>query len=569
MSCDWNDQLRENVAQALTAAICVLVQDGFEYNWLDYLPQKYIDGFWSPLPKRIVELLRDKPVLKCWNQDALAPPRRLAYLTGIFLHEASPLFEDTNVPTCYLAPKYLEDGYRHRLKELGLKPIAWSEMMDCVKADLRSRTSRLKRMALNGSWHLAFASFIQAALELAAERETARWIKKDLWGMEIIPLSDGTFASPSRTIYLPQVDQHDIPTNLGLLLVHPRALQTGLQQSLYQDLCVSECPPHIVCEKIMHFQLVGSRSLKSLPPETLVQHLKFLHYAGHKISRDDRGDLLVLSSWYKTRRLRDGIYFPSSDQYDTQGLLFAIYRPHSLFVDLDEEDLDTDIILHDSFLPQDYISTVSHGKTYLKWVQDVLGVRYFPPLTVNSVVFGSRSYSLSPILAKTLDIDSPKFLGVLRTHWSEEYSIEAQRAGKQFADKLREAQVSCTNGESRALKDTFYPTDSLRGTCLEMNIEDLIPFVKLPASASASESLNSSTSEEADWKFLDRFGVSFDSNLGFWFEALRLVRRQSIMSSRLSHGEASRIYESVGRIASHDTRGTIQVRTEYDLAMLD
>ena len=165
VSCQWNTKLRENIAKAFTDAMIQLaVNDKQHYEWLEYLPRSPIDGFWEPLPSLIFDTIKSQNLLKPYAEEELRPATDLSILPDSFLHEGTPLLDDTELfETCYLSPEYIERGFGTQLRSLGMRNLTWTKIVDRLQADLEEQISKLRTKALDDPWHISFAGLIEEA----------------------------------------------------------------------------------------------------------------------------------------------------------------------------------------------------------------------------------------------------------------------------------------------------------------------------------------------------------------------------------------------------------------------
>lgn len=520
-------------------AIQALIRIGQElpYRWLEYLPRSTIDGYLSPLPNRIFALLKERPVLRAWAENALAPPSRMHRLPSYFIHEQAPLLKDTGKPTIYLAPQYSALGLNTPLSSLGVKVIPWWEKIERLGHHVKNQQAVPESGALKDAWRDSFATFIEKALELSASSDQAKWIKRRLWDLPIIPLRD-RWARPSETVYFDQVEDQMIPTNLGLHLVNPDALTTGAQRRMYESLGVSHCDPKVVGDRIMKFQ-TQAVSTDSQVIRTFVDNLRFLHYTGRDIPSRDRPQLLAVTSENHIRRSMHELYFPSAKQYDTQKLLAGIREAKSSSI-----SLDCDIVLHQSFLSKECKAAFYHGLDWEHWLMENLSIRWYPPLTSKT----ARA-TLSPIMSATLMVDSTLFLGTLQAHWNTEYSLETILAGQAFLDHISSLPMLCVDGKRHALKDTFLPVEHLLELSGNLGVKSFLPFLDLPCPVFESH----------EWEFLEKFGVHSNSDLDYWLGSVRALRDAKDMPPQRKQESARRTYENLGRMANQESQQRIIV----------
>lgn len=506
--------------------------DGFSYSWLNFLPPEISTGPLSSVLEQIRALLWEESVLYAWSEEKLATPHRLRILPAFFIHDQQPLFHDTAEQTVYLSPRY-DNSLIPKLRDLGLEDLSWDELIARLSSDVLGSSSTLKCTPLDDDWHAAFANFIEKALVASAKPKNGlKRIANAIRGLPIIPLSDGTWAKPSETIYFPQLDDLNIPSDLAFDLVDPQALLTGAQRELYESLEVSDCDPSDVCARIINLHrrtsIKGSTSTTTL---NVLSHLQFLHKFSPSVSRNDRKMLIAETSNGKFRRAKSGLFFPSDHEYHAERLIDTVRLKDSTLITA----RDRDKVLHGEFMTPENIAVFHHGLKWEEWLAQILSIRYYP-----SLVGGSEEPSLSPIMSKVIEADSRIFLGTLRAHWVSSYASEVKNAGKVFVDYLRAQPVLCSDGSSRPLEKTFPPHPQLVQLADELGFRNFMPFLELSGSEFVLD----------EWKFLEKFDVQFGTDRDFWLQAIRSLKMAEYLPPDRIRSSARRIYEEIGRIAS-------------------
>jgi hypothetical protein len=164
VDCAWNDAIRDGVAQTFANAVAKFASNDhpLQYLWLDFLPNMPMEHPWKPLHPRIRELLKDMPILQTWKGRIFKRPSELRILLPQNLHGGGPIFDDLPNEQ-YLAPEY---GQRNEvLKELGVKVISWSELLDRVQADLIKAHSKMRSLAPDDEWHVSCTALLLRAFE--------------------------------------------------------------------------------------------------------------------------------------------------------------------------------------------------------------------------------------------------------------------------------------------------------------------------------------------------------------------------------------------------------------------
>ena len=543
VDCEWNGQLREGVALTYQWAIQQLIRDVYWRSWLHWLPEDKLERFWEPLPKLIFELLQSTRVLRVFGESSYRCPNDLRILPDHFLHDEEPLYPDTAGPTLYLSTSYSEAGMNSALSRLGTRILSDQEILDRVQAD---SGRLLGRYPLDGAWHVAFCEMMEKIWSHASSSRSMQNMKQRIKEMQIIPLVDLSWANSLSTTYFPTVEGQKIPVNIGVQLVSELALKTGTQGEMYRLLGVSECSPDIVKEKILYYQLEGSRYIDSFDCSDLLDQLRFLHYAGGDIQSNYKQSLLIPSR-SKIRRASTQNYFSSDDDFHTEQLIHALGR-----VDSGLDNLYTDFFLDDSFSPSRHVDVYHHGLTWEQWLIQNAFIRYYPPLYIGTVE-QERSKKLSPVLQRLHEVHSALFFSTLRAHWENSYS-EALAKNKPLKDHLKRQPVQCTNNQRLATDTTYFPTSSIQDVSRDLGTMEAMPLVKLLEEQPA----------EDDWKFLRSLGVRFTINIDFWIMSLRVVRdTMHVRSARLQES-VRKIYEKIGGVANQDMLEKLQVSLESE-----
>ena len=496
---DWNQALREGVAATFCAAAGKFTTrgDSLEFKWMHYLPVQHIEGFWEELYEEIEDHLQYQQILRS-RRGRLRLLEIVRELPSWFLHEQKPLVPD-NGEDIYLFSEYkaAEIGL---LKSLGLKQIAAKEIVARLKLSLSSGNNPIHKRPLDDRWHTAFAAF-------AGKLMRDKAIKNDVQQLEIIPLNDESWVSPSsmdsNPVYFPYVVDEDsvrieLPEGLGLRKLHPTAFADGERVSFYISLGISTCSHEVAIRNILEAHKAVKRSgnvydfVRDL--EILFWFGTPMEFRGFGSGSTTHADLWLVSDQNKLYQGRS-LFFPSDEEYHAQKLLAA--TPSIDFIDFG--------FLDPRYLKSQVRYKICHQSDWLSWLRKC-GILYFPPL----LKWTSVGYVLSPAM-KLIARDSPdKFVANLKEHWSD-YQFESTMVAKD----LGSLPVPCQDGTKQPLSTTILPTQQLLEKSRQLKIEPRLPFLKLP-SQSDIQRLES-------WSFLGNFGVTCDVNAAFYLAALRLL----------------------------------------------
>ncbi|KAL9092010.1 MAG: hypothetical protein Q9159_001155 [Coniocarpon cinnabarinum] len=533
----WNLALFERVARAFVDAVRSFVTRGLKFAWLDYLPDTDIETLWSALPRHILTLLRSEKMLERWMHPTLVTPDRVYLLPDCFIHDSKPLFHDSIRSPAFLSPTYTENCYTEKLSRLDVRELLWSEMLDEVERDVSSPNSKLKSTKYDDEWYIGFAHFIECAYDVT-DPEEASSIDKRISQIQLIPLSNGDWATPSDRVYYPFVDGQEIPKNLGLRLVDSKAVRSGDLRRMYDLLRVTDCDPEVIVSSIMNFQTVTPWKGRTYGmTRDLKLQLKFLHYSGKVIENNDSQELIFVTSANVLTRARKGLYFPSQDKFDTQSLLKAV-----LLSTASSPGSNSDVILQGTFCNRSDARDFFHGRTWEQWLSQVCNVRYFPPLK------DPDNLQLHPILEQVRKVDSVLFLAILQKHWAAAYSTDARLAGNQLLRDLSAKHILCSNGEECTFNASYFPSQNLSAVATDLGIRQMMPFLELSEESAIVE----------DWEFLPKLGVRFDPDLNFWLHALASVKQSSALSPDEKQRSVAIVYENIGKIANADNAAVIK-----------
>ncbi|KIX09215.1 uncharacterized protein Z518_00294 [Rhinocladiella mackenziei CBS 650.93] len=531
---EWNQALRDGVAQAFVAFVRKLVTrgDSLEFKWMRYLPVQPMEGFWEDLSEDIKEYLQDKKVVRSWCGDL----RTLAYLRFLpswFLYEQEPLLPD-NYQDIYLSPEY-EKMDLDRLKDLGLKRITSREIV------ARLAEVRLDEEPLDDPWHTAVAALVERLLQNHA-------VKAEVQLLDIIPLNDESWVSLSslraEPVYFPYLVDEDsvrieLPEGLGLRKLHPTAAADGERGGIYMRLGISSCHHETAISKILDAHLANVRRGNVYD---FVRDSEILFWFGRPEEKEGGGlfgrqaphkDIRFVST---LRSLHQGrsLFLPSDEEYHAQKLLAE--SPSTDFTGFG--------FLNPLYLKSQVRDKIRHQCDWFSWLRKC-GMSYFPRLNV----WTSSGYSLSPPM-KLIARDNPvKFVPNLREHWSD-YQVGSISVEKE----LKCLPVPCQDGSKKPMSEIILPTQELLEEAQQLNMEHKLPFLQLPAGCKIQ------TPES--WSFLKEFGMICDLNAAFYLAGIRLLslsREEHLISV------CSRIYAGIVKSTPIGDAETLQASSHQPL----
>ena len=273
MDCPRNEAIFDEAALGFVDAVVQFCQHStLQYQWMRYLPKASIlDGFSWKLRSKIEELLQKTPVLRPHNHGPLSLISELRILPDEFKDAFSePLFPDSPKGT-YIAKGYQVGDDMSSLISLGLKTLELVDVMERLQQDLKSPSSIYKAKETIKDWHTRVAKYLMTAFN----GDCIPHVKK----MKFIPLENGEFTSVSEgPVYFPNSDGHPIPTDLGLRLVKPEAIEDNTwRKTLFTALGVTEVSTQQV-RKLIFEKYKSEASREKITVYQSVAHLRFLYW---------------------------------------------------------------------------------------------------------------------------------------------------------------------------------------------------------------------------------------------------------------------------------------------------
>ena len=496
MECAWNNAIRDGVAQAFTNAIAKFASKDhpLRYLWLEFVPNRPMEHLWKPLYAKVRELLKDKPILQTWKGRIFKRPSELKIVAQRNLHHDAPIFDDLPNEQ-YLAPEY---GQRNVLKEIGVRIISMSDILERLHADLMSSYSKMRSLAPNDEWHGSCAALLLTIFEHPHIKQHQQRIKQ----MAIIPLLSGQWTvsqAPTTEdlgpIYFPSTAGVPIPQGLpSLRLVEAGAASCLQRANLFRELGVQNCPKEKVITLIFcRHQTLTEISRHSFVPTSHFKYLWHFHTSPDLLKHW----LLVPTEAGYLRKASKQLYFLSDEEYDTQQLLGSGC----------ETKKDGPV----AFVRRELVESESpHANCrnlfWPEWLQRATGARYFPPL-----VEDLSASQLSPTMLAILERSCEKFVGLLQAHWNTEYeSIISELPW--IASKLGKCRVLCESNAECQLKSTYLPSIEIKMKVKELGVEREFPILKLPVTLDRTNYRH--------WRFLKDLGVGHKLDLRFYMLAL-------------------------------------------------
>ena len=528
----WNQAILDGVAEAFRDAVLQFCRYPIlDYQWVLFLPTGTIsDSFWAQLPPKIFELLKNAPVLQSWSGKQYKSPNQVKYLGSSCRDQYNePLFEDL-VNELYLS-RYYDRYYRIYLKRMGVETVSVDDILDRIDADLEKTVPKIVAPTTDDDWHTRVATMLCGLLEDSRYST----VQEEIRAMRLIPLENRVLvSSKEHDTFYPDYNGVSIPTDLGICLVNPEAIQNKARKKLFSLLGVTHCESKHIRKKILEkYNKWNAASL-----DASISHLRYLFWnppeeeqqLDGRIYLKDQNEIPVYRMHVTFGRgdlVVDDLYFESQEEYGTQKLLERIERSVKGSI-----SVAPGLPVH--FLNTSYLEAVSPkashgGQSWVSWLEKVAGVRRSPRLLKRS-----SPKELSDVFLYILENRKDKLLGVLKTHWSEYVWLITPA----IAEILAGAEVECENGEVSLLKESYLPVPKLRKISKQMGVDQRFPFLKLPVELTREN--------EKEWYFLKKFGAGTKESVDFYLEVLKSLITDSFENlNGETRPEYFRVYEAI------------------------
>ena len=432
---------------------------------------------------------------------------KLKILSPSYLDETGkPLFRD-------LAEEiYLSDGYSREqeqtLRAIGVGDISYDDLLERVKADLESPSSRIKNLQTSKVWHCK-----SAQLMLNAAKQHLHL--KSLCTIEILPLQDGSWTSiVAGQVYYPKVGEVDVPQDLGLRLLDPESSFNPTRRELFDKIGLKKVDPSEV--KNMIIRKYDERNKVDL--ESSVSHIRFLfcHWLKKegKLSEnivlfDANEQPIYRACDFLTRvdMIVDDLYFESAGAFDVKTLCAKQWGS-------DGRSTDRVVhIIHPAYANFDAPEPLQHDLPWRAWLQQYVEVLASPRLVKKHDPLRPSDLFLWIVKNRGHSI-----LGILRTHWHAYRKLMST----EIVAFLQRVEIVCVNGKDVCLKDTFVPLPDAVALAKHLKLHNEMRFMTLPPEFE-SESVD-------NWRFLQILGAGVAVDLKFYLEALRALICSSLSS---------------------------------------
>lgn len=494
--------------------------------------------FWAQLLPEIVRLLKETRVLRPWSGGSLKHPDQLRRVPDYYLDEmGTPLFKDTP-DEVYLSAKYEWSDFQ-RLDVLAVKELSFLDISTRVRRDLTVPSSRWKSALTSDEWVTRSASMLVRPFNMQGSTGEAVVIK----ALPLIPLRDGTWVSgDSGSIFHPESDRLPVPTDLGLRLVDPEALQNPARKALFTKLGLRNC----VTKDVVASILKKYNTWSNAPLQCSISHLCYLYWHLPKNERDlpktiylkDQSSRPIYRSYvtYGKEIDVDDLYFETDERYEVKQLVkrkasgsnitfpgFAVHYINRAYMDaMPSEARRYDI-------------------SWEGWLGGSAGVRRIPRL-----VRPTAPTVLSDLFLYIKKWRKEELVGTLKAHWASYKDIITPPV----ISALREATVPCDDGTDAPLRTTYVPLPKLMKICKKVEVGKEMPFLTLP--------LEVVDEAHKDWEFLGIFDVGYEISAKFYLDVLRRFVRTHQSLSEKSRESLLRIYEAIAKYSTADDRQQIR-----------
>lgn len=512
-----NQAVLKGVAKAFADAMVVFCKrPTLRYRWMRYLPEDCItDEFWRTLWTIVRERLEQTPLLEPWSGSGLYKPSALEKLPETCVAEdRSPLLPDLEGAEIYLSPMYTESDFQI-LERLGTTMLHWSKFLDRLDADLLILDgSKWRVLKNNADWRTRICKVLSGAFIENAPNEQKRLRK-----LELIPLRDGSWVSwvSRHKIYFPKTDDIPIPMDLGLDLVCPMAAENFAWADLLSHLGVMSCPQDSVISSI--YKRYNAANLDNFKLYNAVAHIRYLYWFLPKNHSSLTSQIRLANQHGSLLKKDQYLYFPN-ERDD--------YSPPELFKQDDQLPGHPVHYLHEDYLKVVDSEAIHHGRQWMRWLEEVVGVR-------RTSVLGTTAHDgLSKEFQYIISHRSDRLLGTLKRGWD----FYCPQISDVLEEDLRRSAVLLENGSRIPLRRTFLPLPKLKKIAAELRIENAYPFIAMSEPLRDEEFLN--------WIFVKDLQVGIEENLNFYLSALETIKTVNpAFSTTSARDQLIRIYKNI------------------------
>jgi hypothetical protein len=491
------------------------------------------DEFWGSLRAKILEQVKESKVF--YNDAVLRTvPTRLRVVSSSFRDEnQQPLlsYRYAGQPTAYLSDEYSVDSIAI-LRQLGTTDLSMIEFLSILEYDLNKATaSRLRDTPFQSNWHTKMAALLQDALADSRYKAT-------ILSLPLIPLRNGDWIQSNLTrqtafgyisTYFPTCRGVDIPTDLGMRLVDPKAVENKTWQSLLERLGVLQCEPSTVFASIKR---TGTQLNYSV--NTSTQHLKFVYLLHDELNAktyfhffSETGQKLDM----ETGRSTTWRYRPFLDI--ERVLPTPISASVVIGMKIPQDCKDMLHFLHPTYYEVLNDCETRHGTTGIAWIEKLLGIDDVPKLAARN-----KPNTVSSEVKHIVRHKSESLLGILRHDWKKVTTSSDWR--KDFLG-LDPHVLPLESAKRILLSSTYLPVPKLKELVEDLGLATGFGFIKQLDPMTDSDVLV--------WAFLSDLGVTISENIQVWTHLLKLAGS----SDNISVQVVSKIYFGLQRHVSEQT----------------
>ena len=492
-----NRAILKGVAEAFRDAVVQFCQNpSLCYQWMRYLPSDSIpDDFWGSLWPMMRELLKNTKIVKSWSENGLHFPPSLSKL-DLLDKNGEPLFPDLPEER-YLSRRYSKDDWS-MLQRIGAIVYNWGHVIEHLRADLASPSSRWKSLTSDQDWRTRVCNMLLQAFNSG---NTFKQTQESMKSLDLVLLQGGKWVSArAMSIYFPNTKGILIPTDLGLTMVQTATTTNQTWRKLQSHLGVTDCPSESVISAISR-RYKNAQSIISL--DNSIAHLRYLYWNLPEGSQALDRNIWLLDQNKGAVPSTKFLYFDiSGDEHNPADIFKASQNLPGFNAHL----------LHPDYVKAE--TGTRSDNSWLSWLETVAGVRRNPQLC------GKGSTDLSAEFLYLINHRSEIVLWILKRFWSN-YEQQVRHVEK----ILRDRQFKVEGNSRLMLSSTFLPLPKLENLVREHRIPNF-PFIQM--------SPLPHDEEKGDWEFLRRFEVGIDDSVGFFLraiECLSQVKRTADQSS--------------------------------------
>lgn len=458
----------------------------------------------------IFDTLKDCKVLFCRTNSVLKLPHELQRLSTKHCNRhGHPLLEDI-YPEIYLSQSYAKK-HDENLRELGVDNLSFKNILDRLDPYLQGDSPKYLDPALDDDWHTKIADLLMRAIKADNKRGD---ITKRIKSMHLIPASrGGLISAESSDVYFPTdhkgnvipEDLPDIPT------VDRIALDNSSRRTLFKALGVTHCHPTRVIQSIL-------KRYNRHDGVTLADSVSHIAYLFRALEKDDTLDKRIFIMDQKEVKvyralptfgvpiIKDDLYIETLGEYGTKHLAETIAqnprKPETPGFDIH--------LMNSTYIDSVPAATLSHGRTFEEWLEEVACVRRIPRLK------NPQHDRLSDLGAHLAKYHPMALICLLKENW-ERFQTELTPQVIHLLGRMKVPTLNTQEGLTlHELRETYYPSKEIQQLCSITGVEqDFTLFLNIPSS--------SATEDGHGWEFLATLGVTFEPDLHFFSTVIEMI----------------------------------------------